>query len=291
MTQNQSAERETYIQLLHEIYQKQNRIGYYFLFYIYYVSLRLNADKQPSNGSTGTNNHNSSNATSTPFNKSPTTEVLTLIKIYCEFTKDRQTEIRTELKSKQQSDQHTQSSSDENDNSDNDSNESSGHESVSHDSSSDASFSATESDTDDASGGVIEENDLVLGECYMQDLRLCQQDDPHLFCFLLPFVYGRYLMPNFMCNNSELVYLICSCIDTRQLKDLIASVSSYELALVKQFGLSNTNTGGKSTRANNAVQNSSGNKKVIPINHVILLYSLFLSLKFYFISGTPRKPA
>lgn len=257
MTQNQSAERETYIQLLHEIYQKQNRIGYYFLFYIYYVSLRLNADKLSSNGSV------TNTPTSTPFNKSPTTEVLTLIKIYCEFTKDRQTEIRTDLKSKQQNNQHNPSSSDENDNSDKDSDESSGNESVSQDSSSDGSFSATESDTNDASGSVIEENDLVLGECYMQDLRLCQQDDPHLFCFLLPFVYSRYLMPNFMCNNSELVYLICSCIDTRQLKDLIACISSYELALVKQFSSSEANTGRKSTRANNALQNSGGNKKVI----------------------------
>ena len=46
MTQNQSTEREIYIQLLHEIYLKQNRIGYYFLFFIYAMSLKLTNDKQ-----------------------------------------------------------------------------------------------------------------------------------------------------------------------------------------------------------------------------------------------------
>jgi hypothetical protein len=132
------------------------------------------------------------------------------------------------------------------------------------DSSSGASFSADTACESDEHLGLIEENDLVLGECYMQDLRLCQQDDPHLFCFLLPFVYGRYLMPSFMCNNSELVYLICSCVDARQLKDLIASVSSYEMTLVKQFNSVEASLGRKSTRgANSSLQSSTGNKKVI----------------------------
>ena len=119
MTQNQSAERETYIQLLHEIYLKQNRIGYYFLFYIHFMSLKLNADRQPV-GATA--------STGAPFNKSPTAEILTLIKIYGEFTKDRQTEIRSELRSKQSQGNQPSSSDDAHD-SDSDSDLSSGSES------------------------------------------------------------------------------------------------------------------------------------------------------------------
>lgn len=40
-TGNQSHEREVCIQLMCELYMKQNRIGYYFLYYIYSVMLRL----------------------------------------------------------------------------------------------------------------------------------------------------------------------------------------------------------------------------------------------------------
>lgn len=40
-TANQSHEREVSIQLISELYAKQNRIGYYFLYYMYSVILRL----------------------------------------------------------------------------------------------------------------------------------------------------------------------------------------------------------------------------------------------------------
>jgi hypothetical protein len=40
-TGNQSHEREILIQLLSELYMKQNRVGYYFLYYMYSVMLRL----------------------------------------------------------------------------------------------------------------------------------------------------------------------------------------------------------------------------------------------------------
>ncbi len=113
MTQNQSTEREIYIQLLHEIYLKQNRIGYYFLFFIYAMSLKLTNDKQMNSAA---NN-----------GKSPPTEILTLMKIYCEFTKERQNEIRNDLKAKHSSNNNNslnnnnnnQSSSNESNDSDN----------------------------------------------------------------------------------------------------------------------------------------------------------------------------
>ena len=67
----------------------------------------------------------------------------------------------------------------------------------------------------------------------MHDLHLCQQDDPYLFCFLLPLVLSEELLPTFMINNSELVYLIVSCIDSRQLKDLVSSIISQDMTLLQ----------------------------------------------------------
>ena len=231
LTQNQSAEREIYVQLLHEIYLKQNRIGYYFLFYIYAMSLKLSSDRAMFNS----HSHSSYG--------SP--EILSLMRIYFEFTKERQNEIKNDMMSKQQQQQQQRcgqsSSSDELDASDKESNSSSNSDNE-YDNSDDVNCSneSNHSDSDQEAsesrmGNVdLTEADLILGECFMQDIRLCQQDDPHLFCFLLPFICGPYMLPSYMCNNSELVYLVCSCIDSRQLKDLIASITSHDLIFLKK---------------------------------------------------------
>ncbi len=259
MTQNQSTEREIYIQLLHEIYLKQNRIGYYFLFFIYAMSLKLTNDKQMNSAA---NN-----------GKSPPTEILTLMKIYCEFTKERQNEIRNDLKAKHSSNNNNslnnnQSSSNESNDSDNQNNSVNSSDNDSDNKSSNSSSNSINSDQDennnddnssdwdscDRDQPNIEEADMILGECFMQDLRLCQQDDPHMFFFMLPFICGSYMLQNYMCNNSELVYLVCSCIDARQLKDLIASVTSQEIVLLKQF--SEAGVAKKVTRTNASSVNS-----------------------------------
>ncbi len=93
----------------------------------------------------------------------------------------------------------------------------------------------------------------------MQDLRLCQQDDPHMFFLMLPFICSTYMLQNYMCNNSELVYLVCSCIDARQLKDLIASVTSQEIVLLKQF----SDVGNLRNKANKVNANSTGNSRKV----------------------------
>ena len=170
-------------------------------------------------------------------------EILSLMRIYFEFTKERQNEIKNDLMSKQQQQQKCgqSSSSDELDASDKESNSSSNSDNE-YDSSDDVNCS-NESNHSDSDQEVSEcrmgnvdltEADLILGECFMQDIRLCQQDDPHLFCFLLPFICGPYMLPSYMCNNSELVYLICSCIDSKQLKDLIASITCHDLMFLKK---------------------------------------------------------
>lgn len=77
-------------------------------------------------------------------------------------------------------------------------------------------------------------DELMMGSCIMQDLRVCQQDDPYLFCFLLPFICSSYILPNYMINNSELVYLLVSCIDPRQMRDLRSSILCEDLILFKE---------------------------------------------------------
>jgi hypothetical protein len=91
-----------------------------------------------------------------------------------------------------------------------------------------------ESDSD--TGRVrFTEVDLILGSILIQDMRMCQQDDSSLFLFLLPFVLSSsYFLPAYMLNNSELVYLIVSCVDSKQLKDLVAAIVSQDIVLLRQ---------------------------------------------------------
>ena len=187
-TTNQSMEREVLTQLLQEIYLKQSRVGYLFLLFIYATSLKTSSAAQA-------------------------TEVTSsLIRIYSEFSKERQNEIRLELKARPREDSSSEKASEPDED---DSDKSSPEE-------------------DDEESIYLSESQLVLGECLMQDIRLCQQDDPHLFLFLVPFFSGPNLLPNFMLNNNELVYLIVSCIDARQLKELVACLMSQEMVLLRE---------------------------------------------------------
>ena len=124
-----------------------------------------------------------------------------------------------------------------------------------------ASTSAA-ADSKDAAEKPVEftPSELALGSCLMQDLRLCQQDDPYLFCFLLPFVCSSYLLPNYMINNSELVYLIVSCVDPRQMRDLRSSIVCQDLVLFKEppnaslIGAKNKPKAVKSKKNNTSLQ-------------------------------------
>ena len=179
-TQNLSNEREVLLQLLTELYTKQNRIGYYFLFYINMINLKNQFSPNPSIQSS---------------------EISTLVRIFNEFVKERVNLCKSLATEKASS--SSVSVSDRSDD---------------------------ESDEDDE----FTDTEIQLGNCLMHDLRLCQQDDPFLFCFILPFICGPNLAPKFMVNNSELIYLIVSCIDSRQLKDLVSNITTQELELLRQ---------------------------------------------------------
>ena len=45
---------------------------------------------------------------------------------------------------------------------------------------------------------------------------------------------SSHFEPAYMLNNSELVYLIVSCVDSKQLKDLVAAIVSQDIVLLKQ---------------------------------------------------------
>lgn len=220
-TTNQSSEREILIHLLSELYAKQTRIGYYFLYYMYSIMLKLQLSPSANT------NLNANNKVSISAN-----ELTSLIRIYREFIQERNNLLNANNKptapraESQNQDYEKISSSSA---SSNDSSSSSSDTTNSDDSG---------SESDSETQPEFSESDLTFGSSIMHDLRLCQQDDPYLFCYLLPFVCSGYLLPGYMINNSELVYLIVSCVDARQVKDLISSVISQDLILFKELTVS-----------------------------------------------------
>lgn len=61
-----------------------------------------------------------------------------------------------------------------------------------------------------------------LEACLLHDLRLCQDDDVRLFCYLIPDIYTQF--PNVAIGNPELLNLIVACIDSSQLQELICII-------------------------------------------------------------------
>ena len=45
---------------------------------------------------------------------------------------------------------------------------------------------------------------------------------------------SSHFVPAYMINNSELIYLVVSCVDSKQLKDLVAAIVSQDIVLLKQ---------------------------------------------------------
>ena len=66
---------------------------------------------------------------------------------------------------------------------------------------------------------------------FLDDMKLCQQDDGDLFCFLILFIYKNFSAISV--NNSEMLFLIVNCIDSIQCKNLLSLIISDELKLLK----------------------------------------------------------
>ena len=66
---------------------------------------------------------------------------------------------------------------------------------------------------------------------FMEDMKLCQQDDGDLFCFMILFIYKNF--STIVVNNSDMIFLIVNCIDSIQCKNLFSLIISDELKLLK----------------------------------------------------------
>jgi hypothetical protein len=261
LTANQSHEREILLQLLHEMYLKQNRIGYYFIYYIYYVY--LNSIVSYSNSTALLSNSSISMLQQSEF--------LSLIRVYHEFIKERHNQqissfdnIKSNISDDEASDGTKLKSKNVN------------YEPISSSSSSGSSQERSSSSLENSSDYSENENneeisieftqhDLMIGNYLMQDIRLCQQDDSILFLFLISFLLNNnnnLIQSDYLINNSELIYLIVSSIDSKQLKDILVNIISQDLVLLRQPNLKN--------RYKPFISITSKNKKSHNINKEIL---------------------
>ncbi|UYV77018.1 INTS3 [Cordylochernes scorpioides] len=71
-----------------------------------------------------------------------------------------------------------------------------------------------------------------LLQALLTDLKLCQEDDLRMFCYILPYIYTQFR--DTVTGNVDLLHLVVSCIDPRQLQDLICHVLKGDMAMFKK---------------------------------------------------------
>lgn len=72
----------------------------------------------------------------------------------------------------------------------------------------------------------------ALSTCLLHDLKLCQQDDVRLFCYLVPEIYTQF--PNVAIGNADILNLIVSCIDALQLQDLVCHILQGNMVMFRK---------------------------------------------------------
>nr|XP_018909585.1 PREDICTED: integrator complex subunit 3 [Bemisia tabaci] len=73
--------------------------------------------------------------------------------------------------------------------------------------------------------------DKELESCLIGDLTHCQDYEPSLLCWLAPSIYWQF--NSIALNNKELVHLIVSCCDSRQLQELVCLIIQGRLVLFR----------------------------------------------------------
>jgi integrator complex subunit 3 len=76
------------------------------------------------------------------------------------------------------------------------------------------------------------DSNYSLDICLVNDMRQCQEDDVELFVHLVPDVYT--IFPKSSIGNVNLLYLVVSCVDGRQIQRLVCHILSKELLLFKK---------------------------------------------------------
>lgn len=73
--------------------------------------------------------------------------------------------------------------------------------------------------------------DKEVESCLLSDLKLCQEDDVNLFCWLVPEVYIRF--PLVATNHAQLLHLVVSTVDASQLQDLVCHILQGRLVMFR----------------------------------------------------------
>ncbi len=73
-----------------------------------------------------------------------------------------------------------------------------------------------------------------LDICLVNDMRQCQEDDVSLFVFLLPDLFA--CLPKAAVGNTDLLYLVVSCVDGRQVQRLVCRVLARDFSMFRRDG-------------------------------------------------------
>ena len=71
-----------------------------------------------------------------------------------------------------------------------------------------------------------------LDICLVNDMRQCQEDDVNLFVYLLPDIYKNFT--KHAVGNIDLLYLVVSCVDGKQVQTLVCHVVARDFAMFKK---------------------------------------------------------
>ncbi len=71
-----------------------------------------------------------------------------------------------------------------------------------------------------------------LDICLVNDMRQCQEDDVALFVYLVPEIFTNF--PKHSVGNTDLLYLVVSCVDGSQVQTLVCHVVSRDFILFKK---------------------------------------------------------
>ncbi|XP_021933684.1 integrator complex subunit 3 isoform X2 [Zootermopsis nevadensis] len=73
--------------------------------------------------------------------------------------------------------------------------------------------------------------DKELESCLLSDLKLCQEDDVNLFCWLVPEVYIQF--PSVAIGHAQLLHLVVSTVDAAQLQDFVCHILQGRLVMFR----------------------------------------------------------
>ncbi len=75
-----------------------------------------------------------------------------------------------------------------------------------------------------------------LDICLVNDMRQCQEDDVSLFVHLVPEIFVNFSRPSI--GNTDLLYLVVSCVDGRQVQTLICHILARDFVMFKKDSFS-----------------------------------------------------